>query len=592
MNGRFVGRLEEGVVVREFAHLGANRFDDLLSAVSDIHAPQSGHSIEQSIALGVPEPDAVRARYYPSFIDAESRMIGKGMKVMGGVFAAQIGRRQIDVHSGFHRVYGSQAQKWLHRQSLTTKTASRQEWLKTRPIRTPTVTANSKTKKDARKARKLTSGEQFLLDNPDIESVDLLISDLNGVMRGKWAPAEALKKVNQPGVNLPMSIFGFDIWGREVEETGLHIDSGDLDGYCIAIDNRISRVLWGSRPTAQVLMTMLDDKRQPFYADPRNALQAVVNRFRRLGLKPVTAFELEFYLVDAAAFKQTGRIARGLDEYAPDPQNMYSLAELTGQSELFADIRKAAVDQGLPIDTIIKEAAPRQFEVNLKHRDDAVAAADDAVLLRRLISECANKHGLRATFMAKPFLEWPGNGMHVHASLLNRNGENIFALEDGDDKLQYAINGLLATMRDCLLFYIPGFNGYRRLQPGSYAPTRIAWGRNNRSVAVRVPASEQSATRLEHRLSGADANPYFVLASVLGGMLKGLNDAVLPPDPIIGNAYAVSLPQLSDDMDDAIVDFEKSEFIAKLIGRKLQKIYSEVKKVELAAFLNEITPLE
>lgn len=437
-----------------------------------------------------------------------------------------------------------------------------------------------------------TEGQEFFANNPDIESVDLLISDLNGVMRGKWAPAEALKKVNFPGINLPMSIFGFDIWGREVNETGLHIESGDLDGYCVAIEKRIARVNWGSRPTAQVLLTMLDDKRKPFYADPRNALKSIVNRFKRKGLTPVTAFELEFYLVDAAAFHQTGRIARGIDEYAPDPQNMYSLAELTGQSELFADIRAAAVEQGLPIDTIIKEAAPRQFEVNLKHRDDALAAADDAVLLRRLISECANKHGLRATFMAKPFLEWPGNGMHVHASLLNKAGKNIFSLDDGDTKLQHAVNGLLTTMRDALLFYVPGFNGYRRLQPGSYAPTRIAWGRNNRSVAVRIPASEQEATRVEHRLSGADANPYFVLAAVLGGMLKGLEEAELPPAPIEGNAYSVSLPQLSDDMDDAIADFETSDFIAWLIGKKLRKIYAEVKKVELAAFDNEITPLE
>lgn len=437
-----------------------------------------------------------------------------------------------------------------------------------------------------------TAGQIFLEKHPEIESVDLLVSDLNGVMRGKWAPAEAIKKVDYPGVNLPMSIFGFDIWGREVEETGLHIDSGDLDGYCVAIEGRISPVRWANRPTAQVLMTMLDDKRKPFFADPRNALQKVVNRFTKLGLTPVTAFELEFYLVDPAAFKQTGRIARGIDENAPDPQNMYSLAELTGQADLFADIRAAALEQGLPIDTIIKEAAPGQFEVNLQHRADPMAAADDAVLLRRLISECAIKYGLRATFMAKPFLGWPGNGMHVHASLLDRNGDNIFSIDGGDEQLESAIAGLLETMRDSLLFFVPGFNGYRRLQPGSYAPTRIAWGRNNRSVAVRVPASERSANRLEHRLSGADANPYFVLAAVLGGMLKGLEENLTPPKPVVGNAYSKSLPILSDDMDDAIADFEQSAFIRKLIGKDLQRIFAEVKKVELAAFDNEITPLE
>lgn len=434
-------------------------------------------------------------------------------------------------------------------------------------------------------------GSRFLADNPDIESVDLLISDLNGVMRGKWAPAESLKKVVRPGINLPLSLFGLDIWGREVEATNLHIETGDRDGFCRAVPGRIARAPWAARPTAQAFLSMYTETGAPFHADPRNALAGIVERFSQAGLTPVAAFELEFYLVDPAQFQKNGRMS--LDQgNGPEPQNMYSLAELRGQNDLFAEIRAAAVGQDLPIDTIIKEAAPGQFEVNLKHRADALAAADDAVLLRRLISECAHRYGLRATFMAKPFLEWPGNGMHAHASLLDREGVNIFSLPGGRERLGHAAAGLLDTMRDCLLLYVPGFNGYRRLQPGSYAPTRIAWGWNNRSVAVRVPASEDSALRLEHRLSGADANPYLVMAGVLGGMLEGLEAGKAPPPPVEGSAYAVPLPQLSDDMDDAIADFERSDFIRRLLGAELRHIFAEVKKVELAAFDNEITPLE
>lgn len=433
--------------------------------------------------------------------------------------------------------------------------------------------------------------EAFLAANPDIESVDFLIADINGVLRGKWGPSEALAKVFQPGINLPLSIFGLDIWGREVEATGIHIETGDVDGYCRAIPGRLSRAPWSSRPGAQVLLSMFTEDGIPYEIDPRNALQAVVNRFSAKGLTPVVAFELEFYLVDPAAFRSSGRM--GKDEGpGPDKQHMYSLSELRGQSDLFAEIRAAAVDQGLPIDTIIKEAAPGQFEVNLKHRDDAMAAADDAVLLRRVISECAEKHGLKATFMAKPFLEWPGNGMHSHVSLLDAKGENHFAGPDGDVRLQHAAAGLLSSLKDTLLFYIPSFNGYRRLQPGSYAPTRIAWGRNNRSVAVRVPASEDKAKRLEHRMSGADSNPYFVLAGILAGILDGLEAGRLPPPPVEGNAYNVPLPQLSDDMDDAIEDFQRSDFIRRYFGADLRRIFAEIKRAELAAFDNEITPLE
>jgi glutamine synthetase len=434
-------------------------------------------------------------------------------------------------------------------------------------------------------------GDRFLELHPEIESVDLLVGDLNGIMRGKWAPAESLAKVNEPGINLPLSVFGLDVWGREVEATGLHIETGDKDGFCKAITGRIAMAPWAGRPTAQVLMTMQMEDGEPFFADPRNALVKLLARYAALGLTPVTAFELEFYLVDPAAFQRNGRMARD-EGNGPELQNMYSLSELRGQNDLFAEIRSAAIEQGLPIDTIIKEAAPGQFEVNLKHRRNALAAADDTVLLRRLVREIAHKHGLRATFMAKPFLDWPGNGMHVHASVLNAEGENIFSLADGRQRLEQAAAGLLETMRDALLLFIPGFNGYRRLQPGSYAPTRIAWGWNNRSVAVRVPASEGKSLRVEHRLSGADANPYLVLSGVLGGLLHGLRNGLRPPPPVEGNAYSQTMPQLSDDMDDAIADFENSEFIADLLGPELRKIFAEVKKVELAAFDNEITPLE
>lgn len=433
--------------------------------------------------------------------------------------------------------------------------------------------------------------EKFLADNPDVESVDFLIADINGVLRGKWGPREAISRIFSPGINLPLSIFGLDIWGREVESTGIHIETGDMDGYCRAIPGRVSRAPWSRRPAAQVLLTMYTEDGDPYEIDPRNALQSVADKFTAMGLTPVVAFELEFYLVDPAAFRSSGRM--GKDEGpGPDQQHMYSLSELRGQSDLFAEIRAAAIQQDLPIDTIIKEAAPGQFEVNLKHRGDPMAAADDAVLLRRVITECAHQHGLKATFMAKPFLEWPGNGMHAHVSLVDKDGVNYFAGPQGDERLQHAAAGLLSTLKDTLLFYIPSFNGYRRLQPGSYAPTRIAWGRNNRSVAVRVPASEDKARRLEHRMSGADANPYFVLAGILGGILEGLEAGRRPPPPVEGNAYNIPLPQLSDDMDDAIEDFERSDFIRRLLGSDLRKIFAEIKKAELAAFDNEITPLE
>ena len=273
---------------------------------------------------------------------------------------------------------------------------------------------------------------------------------------------------------------------------------------------------------------------------------------------------------------------------------MYALSELSDIGNFLADLRTGAATQKIPVDTIVSEAAPGQFEVNLNHRMDILRAADDAVLLRRLITEVARKHGLRATFMAKPFQEWPGNGMHIHVSLIGEAGDNIFADPDnGDTQRRRAVCGLLDTMSEATLLFISTYNGFRRLQPGSYAPTRIAWGRNNRSVAVRIPPSNASANRIEHRIAGADANPYLVGAAVLAGMLRGLETGTEPPPAIDGNAYeAGEIGRLPDTMSEAIDLFEGSKFIAGFFGKPYRHLYAETKKAECRVFQSEITELE
>ena len=439
--------------------------------------------------------------------------------------------------------------------------------------------------------------ERFIAANPGLASVDLLISDINGIMRGKNAPASALSKLASPGMNLPLSVFGLDVWGREVAATNLHIESGDLDGYCRLVPDRLTMMPWtgaqggSGAPAAQALLTMHDAQGQPFAGDPRHALAGVVARLAARGLKAVTAVELEFYLVEEEAFLRDGRLS-GEPAAGPTAQDMYALSAIDSHERFFSDIRAGATVQGLPVDTIIKEAAAGQYEINLVHRDDALGAADDAVLLKRLICETARRHGLRATFMAKPFAGWPGNGLHVHASLLDGDGANVFSADGGEQRLGHAAAGLLTHMQECLLAFVPTVNGFRRLQPGSYAPTRLAWGDNNRSVAVRVPASEAKSRRLEHRLASADANPHLVMALVLGAMLAGLDAAVPPPPKAEGNVYESDQPELSARMDLAIAAFEHSPFVADMLGEELRRIFVAVKRAELEAFDNEVTPLE
>nr|WP_306785620.1 glutamine synthetase family protein [Chelativorans sp. ZYF759] len=426
-----------------------------------------------------------------------------------------------------------------------------------------------------------------------MEAVEFLMVDPNGVMRGKWAPADALKKAFQEGVNFPMSLHGLDVWGREVAETGLHIESGDKDGYCRATRGSLSIVPWAKRKTAQVLLQTFTPEGDPFLADPRQVLKKKVAEVNARGLFPVVAFELEFYLLEPGTDWDDGMPAPVGAMKGPDRLRMYGLDDLAEHAALFDMIRDAADEQDLPIDTIIKEAAPGQFEVNLKHRADPLRAADDVIMLKRLVIGCARAHGLTATFMAKPFLEYAGNGMHVHASVLDDNGDNIFAGEGGRKKLETAVAGLLKAMPVSLLLFINTWNGFRRITPGSYAPTRAVWAENNRSVALRIPVSSDQNRRVEHRIAGADANPYLVLAAVIQGMVEGIDAGDPPPPAVEGNAYDdTDGLELPDDMDDALQLMEKSGFADRALGPLLSKVYRDLKRAEIMAFWSEITPLE
>ncbi|MGU3495680.1 glutamine synthetase family protein [Xanthobacteraceae bacterium A53D] len=425
---------------------------------------------------------------------------------------------------------------------------------------------------------------------PDI--VEVLLPDTSGVLRGKWVPGTSMAKIWRDGVPMPRSLFGLDIWGREVNATGIHIETGDKDGLCRPIPGTLKPVPWSPRPAAQVLLTMHQDDGSPWMLDPRQQLKRQVERAAALGFVPTVAFELEFYLLKPWApgetpvpiFPHTGE-AR---------QNMYSMSDLDACAPILHEMRAAAAAQGLPADTVISEAAPGQFEINLYHRSDALAAADEAILLRRLIDGVARRNGMRATFMAKPFTEFAGNGMHVHISLGDRAGQNAFARPDGEGErlLRHAAGGLLATMKDTLLFYVPSYNGYRRLVPASYAPTGISWGFDNRSVAVRVPNGPPAARRLEHRIAGAEAHPHLVMAGILAGMLEGIEQAIEPPPPLAGDAFQIETERLSPFMGEAVAGFLGSDFISRTFGPEYQRIYGVMKREELAAFERAVLPLE
>jgi glutamine synthetase len=434
-----------------------------------------------------------------------------------------------------------------------------------------------------------------LLAMPDCQAIDLLLPDMNGVLRGKRVAREALEKVYAQGVSLPMSLIATDITGNTVEETGLGYAIGDEDRTCRPIPGSLRPVPWQDRGMAQLLLAMEDVDGKPFEANPRAVLARVLQRFTARGLTPVVAIELEFYLLDA--------------ELAPDGSPRTSVNPATGQRNTstqvyhmqdlddYGDFTRAVGEacrtQGIPADTAVAEYAPGQFEINLSHRADALLACDDAIYLKRAIKAIAQRQGMLASFMAKPFAGQAGSGLHVHASILDPKGRNIFAgtPEAPADALRHAVGGLQRISKDCMLLFAPHANSYRRFVMNAFVPLNDAWGFNNRTVAMRIPHSDPANMRIEHRIAGADANPYLVAAAVLAGILRGLDERADPGPPIVGNAYEQVAPR-TPFWQDAIEDFLASEFVATAFGPRFRHIFGEQKRKEMRTFHSRVTTLE
>ena len=429
--------------------------------------------------------------------------------------------------------------------------------------------------------------ERFLADHPDTEAVEFRVIDALGIARGKWGPRDALEKAYRDGIAFPLSMLGLDRWGREVPATGLHIESGDLDGVYRPFGPPVLAT-WADRPTAIVPLTGYTIDGAPHGSDPRQALIAVLERFSEKNLRPVMAFELEFHLFEP------GTIPPKPANSEPETpgvvtQAMYGTRALDGHRAVFDAVRLAADAHSLPLDTIVSEAGPGQFEANLGH-GDALVAADNAVALRRIVSACAATQGLRASFMAKPMADEAGNGCHVHCSLVRGGGSNAFGAEP--DLLAHAIGGLIDAMPASTLGLIGSWNGFRRMAPGSYAPTRAVWGENNRSVAVRVPASDPKARRFEHRVASADACPYTVAALVLAACLEGLERKAVPPDPVAGNAYEGDGAELPTSPREALVQHRASPFIRRALGETLAANLAHMLEAEFDALERAIPDYE
>ena len=438
--------------------------------------------------------------------------------------------------------------------------------------------------------------DAFLAAHPGTRFLDAVMFDLCGTAIGKRYPVRDAAKVWTSGVAFCAGITTLDALGACWDVEGIGFSDGDPDATSYPVAGTLVPVPW-AEATAQVLIAPAPPEGAAgWWFDPRTILQGVVARFAALGLVPVVACELEFYLVDPAR-DAGGRVSparpvRG--GRASEAPRVLAFDKLDEWGAILAEIDAACQAQGVPAGAATAEYGGAQFEVNLGHLPDPVAAADHALMLRRIVKGVANRHGLEATFMSKPFADQSGSGLHIHLSLVDANGRNVFdeRLPGGDAKLGHAIAGLQATTYDAMALFAPNLNAYRRFAPNQFVPVNTSWGFNNRSVSFRVPAGGGAARRIEHRIAGAEANPYLVMAAVLAGVHHGVSQRMQPSAPSTGNAGEEADPEMPLKLWTALDRLEGSALMADYLGPRYPAAYATIKRAEFEAFMAEVLPRE
>ncbi len=444
----------------------------------------------------------------------------------------------------------------------------------------------------------LTEAEAFLEAHPEIEAFDIILHDSNGIGRGKIIRRHELLSIYKSGRHMPISILGLDICGEDVHETGLIWDQGDGDRRAWPVPGTLVPLAGTNPPRGEVFLSLYNLDGSQMTSDPRHALQNQVDAMAAEGLYPAGAFELEFFLLE------NDRDANGkmipardvLDRRRNSKTDVYSVDQLHGMLPLFNDVYAGAKAAGIKAETLISEFAPGQYELTLHYRENVMQAADDLMRLKRLVRMHARQHGVTACFMAKPNENYAGSGMHFHVSMQDAKGQNVFveAVEGQyNDTIKHAIGGLQQTMGEAMLVFAPHANSWRRFASQSYAPVSPTWGVNNRSVALRIPAGDIRARRIEHRPAGVDANPYLVAATVLAGIRHGLKHKIDPGPEVTGNGYDAESPVvMPDDWRSAIKLAQGSEFLKAALGEDMHRTFTAVKAAEYARVMRTVSEVD
>ncbi len=453
---------------------------------------------------------------------------------------------------------------------------------------------------NSRPASLKTELRRFLRKHPETYSMELLLPDMHGILRSKRIRAKDFEKVCDDGFFFCGGTVLVSALGEVFEGIPYGASDGDPDVPASLVPGSIAPVPWSRKPMAQALFRLHDMDDSDFFADPRAILERALKPLKKMGLSIVMATELEFYLLDADTDKPTALAPRipGTDRAQPGAQ-VYHPDDLWAVQPFLDDVFDFCDAQGIPADTTTSEYAAGQYEINLQHVDDPVLACDHAVLLKRAVKAAARKHGFVACFMAKPFEDDSGNGLHIHMSLVDRNGKNYFshgrdnmAVPPFSARLRHAVGGLMKTMPDATAIFAPNANSYRRLRPENFAPVDPNWGVNHRAVAIRIPQADARNLRFEHRVAGADANPYLVTAAIAAGVHYGLKNKCDPGRMVEEGEELTLQTRIPDRWDAAINKFSRSKILAEYLGEDYCKLFVKNRRAESRAFHNTVSQLD
>ncbi|TNJ34536.1 glutamine synthetase family protein [Arenimonas terrae] len=426
-----------------------------------------------------------------------------------------------------------------------------------------------------------------------ITEVECLVPDITGNARGKIIPAA--KFSHDYGTRLPEGIFATTVTGDYPDNYDDLVSPSDSDMLLRPDADTVRMVPWATDPTAQIIHDCFTKSGERHELAPRNVLHRVLALYADMGLNPVIAPELEFFLVqrntdpDFPLQPPAGR--NGRPETARQSYSIDAVNEFDPILDLMYDYCEA---MELDVDTLIHESGAAQLEVNFEHADP-MSRADQVFLFKRTMREAAMRHGIYATFLAKPMENEPGSSMHIHQSLVDaETGRNVFA---GARKGQHSqtfmhyLGGLQKYVPAAMAIFGPNVNSYRRLAFGEVSPKNVQWGYDNRTCGLRVPLDTPENTRVESRFAGSDVNPYLALAATLACGYLGIKEKLEPTQPLAGSAHAKGY-DLPRSLEEAIVLLRKCKPLRQLLGERFVKAYTSVKEKEHQTYLRVISSWE